>query len=84
MLFVFVCVCVCVCVHLCTGVARNWSWGVQIYIFTSRFLFILRLCMKSLKIQFYLVLSDLGLGVQMPHCTPLGYATAFVGGCECV
>jgi hypothetical protein len=33
--------------------------------------------MKSFKIQLYLVHSGLGLGVQMPHCTPppLAYAT---------
>ncbi len=48
-------------VHL-SGVARNWSWGVQIFIFALKFLFILCLCIKSLKIQLYLVLSDLGLG----------------------
>ena len=35
------------------------------------------LCIKSVKIQLYLVLSGLGLGVQMPYCTPLGYATEF-------
>jgi hypothetical protein len=41
----------------------------------------LRLCMKSFKIQLYLVLSGLGWGggVKMPHCTPLGYATGYRG-----
>jgi hypothetical protein len=28
------------------------------------------------KTPFYLLLSSLGLGVHMPHCTPSGYATA--------
>ncbi len=27
------------------------------------------------KTQFYLVHNRLGLGVQIPHCTPSGYAT---------
>ncbi len=49
--------------------------GVQIFIFALKFLIILRLCKKSFKIQLYLVLNGLGLGVQMSHFTPLGYAT---------
>jgi hypothetical protein len=62
--------------HYGSGVTKNWSVGVQIYIFTLKFLFVLRLSIKSFKIQLYLVLGGLGLGVQMPNCTPLGYATA--------
>ena len=36
---------------------------------------ILHFC-KNAKTPFYLVRSNFGLGVQMPHCTPSGYATA--------
>ncbi len=32
---------------------------------------------KKFKNSIDLVLSGLGLGVQMPYCTPLGYATEF-------
>ncbi len=52
--------------------SRKLVLGVQIYIFTEKNLFILRLCINSLKIQLYLVLSGLCLGGAN---TPLGYAT---------
>ncbi len=48
---------------------------LQIYMFALKYLLILHFCIKSLKIQLHLVLSSAGLGVQMPHCTPSGYAT---------
>jgi hypothetical protein len=54
-----------------SGVARNWSWGGANLNFYLKIIFILSLCIKSIKIQVYLVHSGLGLGVQMPHCTPL-------------
>ncbi len=54
-----------------SGAARNWSWGVQIYNFTLKYLFLLHLGINSLKIQLYLVLSGSGLwGANAPLPPP--------------
>jgi hypothetical protein len=49
-----------------------------LYIFASKYLLILRFCIKSLKIQLYLIISTANLAVrQMPHCTLSGYCYCY-------
>jgi len=61
------------------GVDRNFPWGVcAIGPFWLKSLINIR-HLKNAKTTVYLLLSSLGLGVQMPHCSPPGYATAYRG-----
>ena len=62
-----------------SGVDRNLTWGVQLHISVLKALVILRFCRLSTKTPFNQVLNSLGLGVQMPLCTPSGYATEISG-----
>ncbi len=49
---------------------------MQLNIFGQKAPQILSFCELKAKAKFYLVHKRLGLGVQMPHYTPSGYATA--------
>jgi len=60
-------------IHSC--VVRYLAWGMQLDNFGLEALLLFNFVNKKAKTLVYLVLTSLGLGVQMPHCTPSGYAT---------
>jgi len=59
---------------------RSQKFGLRVQPdnFGLKALLILKFCNEKAKTPFYLVHSSLGLGVQMPHCTPSGYATEMI------
>jgi hypothetical protein len=59
----------------CQWRCQNFCLGGAVGHFGQKSPYILSFCKLKAKTQFYLVHNSLGLGVQMPHCTPSGYAT---------